>query len=140
MPQMRRDHQRIARVLASQDLLEAAVQRRIHLGRNATRPSSMSSATSVTLDAVERADNDASSGVAHRYLVLLTLGAIARVIRYRIGLQPLGVAALDSDDSATNHALGISVGNPTGMPAIDGVTVNGCPGSSNSGAVQLMQA
>ena len=30
----------------------------------------------VTLDAVERADNDASSGVAHRYLVLLTLGAI----------------------------------------------------------------
>ena len=72
----RRDHQRIARVLAGQDLLEAAVQRRIHIGRSDPAVVDVQRHLQVTLDAVERADNDASSGVAHRYLVLLTLGAI----------------------------------------------------------------
>lgn len=51
-----------------------------------------------------------------------------------------GVAALDNDARAMNQALGISVGSPTGIPAIFGVSLKGCPGSSNSGAVQLMQA
>ena len=72
----RRDHQRIARVLAGQDLLEAAVQRRIHIGRSDPAVVDVQRHLQVTLDAVERADNDAPPGVAHRYLVLLTLGAI----------------------------------------------------------------
>ena len=51
-----------------------------------------------------------------------------------------GVAALESEARAMNHAFGISDGRPTGMPANFGVLENGWCGSSNSGAVQLMQA
>ena len=52
----------------------------------------------------------------------------------------LGVAAFDREANATNQALGISIGSPTGMPAIFGVSAKLCPGSSKPGAVQLMQA
>ena len=51
----------------------------------------------------------------------------------------LGVAALDRDASAMNQAFGMSEGRPTGIPAMVGVSVKGWRGSSNSGAVQLMQ-
>jgi hypothetical protein len=50
-----------------------------------------------------------------------------------------GVAALDKDANAMNHAFGISDGRPTGMPAILGVSVKAWRGSSNSGEVQAMQ-
>jgi len=40
-----------------------------------------------------------------------------------------GVAAFDSEASAMNHALGMSVGKPTGIPAILGVSVKGWRGS-----------
>ena len=45
------------------------------------------------------------------------------------------MAAFDRDASATNQALGISVGRPTGIPAILGVSAKRWRGSSNSGAV-----
>ena len=39
-------------------------------------------------------------------------------------LTRFGVADFDSEASATNHALGMSVGRPVGIPATFGVSVN----------------
>ena len=40
-----------------------------------------------------------------------------------------GVAAFDREASAMNHAFGMSVGSPTGMPANFGVSAKAWPGS-----------
>ena len=63
-----------------------------------------------------------------------------QIKEYKLIFKRLGVAAFDSEDNATNQAFGISIGKPTGMPAIFGVRVKVWPGSSKPGAVQLMQA
>lgn len=58
-------------------------------------------------------------------------------VRLRVILEPHG-GRLGQWARAVNQALSISVGGPIGMPAIFGVSVKGCPGSTKPGVVQLM--
>ena len=67
-------------------------------------------------------------------------GATTRWSDVELTLTRLGVADLDSEASATNQALCMSVGRPMGMPATLGVWWKAWPGSSKPGSVQLMQA
>ena len=53
--------------------------------------------------------------------------------------HPLGIGHGDEVITAANQAFGMSSGKPMGMPATLGVSMNGCPGSSNPGSVQAMQ-
>ena len=68
------------------------------------------------------------------------MGATTTWSAVALRLTRPGVADLDSEASATNQALCMSVGRPMGMPATLGVWWNGWPGSSKPGSVQLMQA
>ena len=89
----------------------------------------------IAFDAVERADDKPR----HRVFFCRSAGGRVKWSATAFSFSRGGVAALESEASATNHAFGMSVGNPTGMPEIFGVKVKACPGSSKPGAVQLMQ-
>ena len=73
----------------------------------------------VTLDTVERSDQQAGR---HFHLVRRMAGFSTRWSATALCFTRLGVALLDSEASATNQALGMSVGRPMGMPASLGVS------------------
>ena len=69
----------------------------------------------------------------YRRPVFLICGATTRWSAVAFSRTRRGVALFDSEASATNQALGMSVGRPTGMPAIFGVSAKAWPGSWKPG-------
>jgi hypothetical protein len=132
----RHQHQRIGRQLALQDLLEAAIQRRVHVGRGHPSVVDVERDFEIAFDAVEGADD---APRAHLF-VRFTVGARRRWSECAFSRTRCGVADLDRAASAMNQALGMSAGRPSGMPATFGVVSKAWPGSSKPGSVQRMQA
>jgi hypothetical protein len=104
----RHQHQRVGRQLALQDLLEAAIQRRIDVGRGDPPVVDVERDFEIALDAVEGADDARGSflGPLYRGRAQLVVGGA------RSRAPAAGVADFDSAASAMNQALGMSAGRP----------------------------
>jgi len=120
----RHDDQRVSRVAAHQHLLETAVHGRVHLRLRHAAISDAKPHFQVAFNTVEGADDEAPCllGFAHFSRVLRMAGVTTTWSAVAFNFTRLGVALLLSEASATNQALGMSVGKPMGMPASLGVT------------------
>ena len=76
----------------------------------------------IALDPVERPDQQ---GPFRHLRLCRMLGGTSTRSATAFSARRAGVAAFDSDASAMNHALGMSDGSPTGIPANFGVSLNG---------------
>lgn len=114
----RRIDQGVKRILAGQDLLEAAIERRVDEGGAHFAGLDLQPDLQIAFDAIERADDTTAHALVFpcRPTGGTTIRSATAFLRRRSG-----VAAFDNEASATNQAFGMSVGSPTGMPARLGV-------------------
>ena len=129
-------------VLAEQDLLESAKQRRIDARLDDAVVSDVQADFEIALDTVERSQHDAPHDCLRHLLEAgLELGRRDDgVVGDGIRPDPLRRGRLRQGCQRHEPGLGHFFGSPIGMPPILGVSANGCPGSSKPGSVQLMQA
>ena len=107
----------IKRVFGLQDLLKPAIHGRIDPGILHASVGHLQTDFQVAFDAVEGAHQQA----CHLSPVFLVRGTTTRWSEVEFTLTRRGVADLDSEASATNQALCMSMGRPMGMPATLGV-------------------
>ena len=113
------DGERVHGVAPVQHAFEAAVHGGVHTRLQHPATGHLQLDFEVAFDAVERPQDQS----CHGYLspVLRGTGGTTTWSLAAFFFTRLGVALLEREASATNQALGMSVGRPTGMPASLGV-------------------